>query len=236
MLRVVSTKDRDINYTLTYKNVKNINLRIKFDGSVCVSAPKYIDVFRIDDFVISKGEYVLSSIEKFKKMQGFKKAPKKYVSGESFKILGKDLRLKVIISNDEEVYSDGVFIYLKVCNDDFLKKQNLINKWISEKTVEIYNEIANEVYKKFEKYGVSFPEIKIRKMSTRWGSCQPTKGVITINSRLIEASRICIEYVMMHEFCHFIHANHSKNFYLLLQVMMPDWKYRKNILESSIYF
>ena len=157
-------------------------------------------------------------------MQGFKKAPKKYVSGESFKILGKDLRLKVIISNDEEVYSDGVFIYLKVCNDDFLKKQNLINKWISEKTVEIYNEIANEVYKKFEKYGVSFPEIKIRKMSTRWGSCQPIKGVITINSRLIEASRICIEYVMMHEFCHFIHANHSKNFYLLLQVMMPDWK------------
>ena len=97
MLRVVSAMDRDINYTLTYKNVKNINLRIKLDGSVCVSAPKYIDVFRIDDFVISKGEYVLSSIEKFKKMQGFKKAPKKYVSGESFKILGKDLRFNFFI-------------------------------------------------------------------------------------------------------------------------------------------
>ena len=234
MLRVVSTKYNDIKYTLTYKKVKNINLRIKFDGSVLVSAPKYVDVFKIDEFVRSKGEYVLSAIEKFKKSQGFKHSPKKYVGGESFKILGKDLRLKVIISDEEEIYSDGVFIYLKVRSDDFLRKQNLMNKWISNQTFEIYNEIVREFYKKFEKYGVSFPEIKIRKMTTKWGSCQPVRGIITLNSRLIETSRSCIEYVITHEFCHFIYPNHSKDFYLLLNVMMPDWKQRKNILESSV--
>lgn len=234
MLRVVSTKDNDIKYTLTYKKVKNINLRIKFDGSVLVSAPQYVDVFRIDEFVRSKGEYVLSAIEKFKKSQSFKPSPKKYVSGESFKILGKDLRLKVIISNEEEVYSDGVFIYLKVRSDDFSRKQNLMNKWISKQTIEIYNEIAHEVYKKFEKYGVSFPQIKIRKMTTKWGSCQPVREIITLNSRLIEVTRSCIEYVITHEFCHFIQPNHSKDFYSLLHVMMPDWKQRKNILEASV--
>lgn len=237
MLRVVSTKDSDIKYNLTYKKVKNINLRIKFDGSVCVSAPQYVDVLKIDEFVRSKKDYVLSSIEKFRRSQSFNPTPKKYVSGESFKILGKDLRLKVIISNDEEeIYSDGVFIYLKVNSNDFLRKQDLMNKWISKQMIEIYNEIGHRVYKKFEKYGILFPKIKIRNMTTRWGSCQPVRGVITLNSKLIETSKICIEYVMMHEFCHFIHANHSKNFYSLLQVMMPDWKYRKDILESSVYF
>lgn len=236
MLRVVSTKDNNIEYTLTYKNVKNINLRIKVDGNVCVSAPRSIDMFRIDEFVLSKANVILPSIEKFKNNQMFAPVPKKYVSGESFKFLGKDLRLKVLISNYEKVNSDGVFIYLNTRKGDITRKRNLIEKWINSQAYDIYNEISHEVYKNFEKYGISFPEIKIRKMTTKWGTCQPFKGVITLNSRLIEAPRCCIEYVIMHEFCHFIHPNHSKKFYTLLNVMMPDWKYRKDVLEKSVYF
>src|SRR5699024_9397669 len=101
-------------------------------------------------------------------------------------------------------------------------------------TMKIYNEIANDVYKKYVKYCIDFPPIKIRKMKKRWGSCQPKTKIITINSQLIEAPRFCIEYVMMHEFCHFIHPNHSKDFYTLLQVMMPDWKERKKMLEVTV--
>ena len=72
-------------------------------------------------------------------------------------------------------------------------------------------------------------------MKKRWGSCQHQTKTITINSQLIEAPRFCIEYVMMHEFCHFIHPNHSKDFYTLLQVMMPDWKERKKMLEVTVF-
>ena len=77
--------------------------------------------------------------------------------------------------------------------------------------------------------------LTVRKMKKRWGSCQPQTKTITINSQLIEAPRFCIEYVMMHEFCHFIHPNHSKDFYTLLQVMMPDWKERKKMLEVTVF-
>lgn len=236
MLRTVSVGTNIINYNLTYKDVKNINLRIKVDGSVSVSAPRCVNALKIDDFVISKSEYILSSLEKFKKMQEFAPKPKKYVSGESFNLLGSNLMLKVISAQKDEVFSDGVYLILNVRNtDDFAKKQRLVNKWIKDKTITTYNEVANDVYKEFKKHNVSFPKIRIRKMSTRWGSCQPAKGIVTLNSRLIEAPRICIEYVLMHEFCHFIHPNHSKKFYSLLQTMMPDWKERKKLLESNVY-
>ena len=76
--------------------------------------------------------------------------------------------------------------------------------------------------------------MRIRNMNTRWGSCLPNKGIITLNKRLIEAPKNCIEYVVCHEFCHFIHPDHSKCFYEVLQVMLPDWKCSKQLLESSI--
>ncbi|WP_295094925.1 M48 family metallopeptidase [Ruminococcus sp.] len=69
-------------------------------------------------------------------------------------------------------------------------------------------------------------------MTSRWGSCLPSKCIITLNKSLIEAPKCCIEYVVYHEFCHFIHPNHSKQFYSLLQIMLPDWKERKSLLEK----
>jgi predicted metal-dependent hydrolase len=70
-------------------------------------------------------------------------------------------------------------------------------------------------------------------MTSRWGSCQPKRGTITLNKRLIETPRSCIEYVVMHEFVHFRQPNHSKNFYDLLGVLMPDWNERKATLENG---
>lgn len=69
-------------------------------------------------------------------------------------------------------------------------------------------------------------------METRRGSCLVKKGIITLNTRLLEAPQNRIEYVVMHELCHFIHPNHSKNFYVFLTMLMPDWKERKRALEN----
>jgi DNA polymerase III alpha subunit len=98
----------------------------------------------------------------------------------------------------------------------------------------IFNEIMRDVYKRFVPYDISFPQLKLRSMVSRWGSCLVDKGVITLNKRLIEAPKNCIEYVIYHEFCHFVHPNHSKQFYTLLQVMLPDWKKSKKLLEDTI--
>ena len=100
----------------------------------------------------------------------------------------------------------------------------------------VFREIVNAIYPVFQKYGVIAPTLRSRSMDTRWGSCLPKEGIITLNKRLLEAPRNCIEYVVMHEFCHFIHPNHSKNFYDFLSMLMPDWKKRKKTLDANAMF
>ena len=66
------------------------------------------------------------------------------------------------------------------------------------------------------------------------GSCQPKRGIITLNSQLIKVPRNCIEYVVLHEFAHYIHPNHSRQFWDFVTMMMPDWKERKKELDKSV--
>ena len=90
----------------------------------------------------------------------------------------------------------------------------------------------SEIYTKFKPHGVRYPLITIRCMKSRWGSCQPQTGKITLNGNMIAAPREAIEYVILHEFAHFIHPNHSKEFYVLVESMMPDWKQRREMLNG----
>ena len=79
-------------------------------------------------------------------------------------------------------------------------------------------------------YGVKYPMVKIRTMKSKWGSCQPQQGKITLNGSMIASPKEAIEYVVLHELAHFVHPNHSKKFYEFVETLMPDWKTRKEKL------
>ena len=234
--RQVSCENGVITYQLTRKKVKNVNLRVKQDGSILVSANSRVPVAFIDDFIRQKQEFILSALAKFEeKRELHQDTPKNYISGENYTLLGKSLRLKVEESKNEDVYTDGICIFLKVKNkDNFRHKEIMMTKWLKEYQVKVFQEVILQTYTMFRKYDVPFPTLKIRTMKTRWGSCQPQKGIITLNSRLIEAPVDAIEYVVLHEFSHFIHPNHSKQFWNFVTMMMPDWKERKKGLENII--
>jgi hypothetical protein len=78
-------------------------------------------------------------------------------------------------------------------------------------------------------------ELKFRKMKRRWGSCSKAKKSILLNTELIKAPVECIDYVIVHELCHLKIANHSKDFYALLGVCLPNWKKWKDELENGNY-
>lgn len=233
----IKKNDLVLNYTLTRKNVKNINVRVKPDGSINVSANKRTDLREIEQFLLSKMDYLLKVQAKFKSSEQLDLQPKQYINGESFYILGKHLRLNVVESSDEMVSQDGLYIALTTKNStNHARKKQLMNTFLSEQCKSLFCEISLETHKLFAKYGIIEPEIKTRTMKTRWGSCLPQKNIITLNTKLLEVPRNCIEYVVLHEYCHFIHPNHSKDFYAFVSMLMPDWKERKKLLETTQMF
>ena len=235
--RTVFYEGNEISYQLEQKPVKNLNLRIHKDCKVYVSANPEVPVNKVDEFVVSKGQYICSAQKKFGEMALYSPKSKQYVSGETFYILGKGVRLKVEQASHNMISSDGVYLNLCIKDpQDFEKKKRMVSHFLDCQCDTTFGEIMSEIYPVFQKYGVAVPVLRLRNMETRWGSCLPRKGIITLNKRLLEAPRYCIEYVVMHEFCHFIHPDHSKHFYAFLTMLMPDWKERKRILDQSATF
>lgn len=231
------SEDKCVSYVYFIKNVKNINLRVKSNLDVVVSINRHVSLEELDKFIASKADFILNALDKFRELQKYAPRPKQYISGEGFKILGRDLRLKLSEGKEESIFTDGVYLFLVVKdNVDYERKKTLVDCWLYEQCKSEFEDVCIKIYGIFRKYGVSCPQIRIREMKSRWGSCQPKRGTITLNIRLIEAPRNCIEYVVLHEFCHFIHPNHSKKFYAFMQMLMPDWKERKRILESQEYY
>lgn len=234
--RTVKGKRQIIQYTLTRKAVKNLNMRVKPEGAILVSANPLVSAKYVDKFVLSHEEAIVKALEKYETIRQNASKALKYESGEKIYFLGQPLHLLLEASKVEGVDRFGDFLNLRVKDTaDFARKERVMKKWFSKMQREVFLKICDEIYPLFEPYGVKYPLIKIRTMKSRWGSCQPTKGVITLNARMIAAPREAIEYVVLHEFAHFIHPNHSKDFYALVETLMPDWKQRKEMLNETRY-
>jgi predicted metal-dependent hydrolase len=235
MKRIIYLDGRKVVYELERKNVKNINLRIRFDCSVYVSANDDTLINTIEDFLHDKSVYILSALDKYKKMSKSAKNKHNYITGENFPYLGDNLRL-VVKKGKRGISSDGECLTLSVRNVmDTALKERLVKKWYYTQCWEVSVEIMNENYPFFKKYNFTMPKLSLRNMVSRWGSCRPKRGIITLNKRLIEAPRNAFEYVVMHEFIHFLYPNHSRDFYGMLSKLMPDWKVRKRVLEETLF-
>lgn len=230
-VRIVRGIERNIEYILTRKAVKNLNMRIKPEGKILVSANRLVPVRYIDEFVLSHEKAIGRTLDKYAKSQEVKVQPLRYVSGEKVRILGEELHLLLEEAKVEGVDKFGQFLILRVKDTtDFARKEKVMKKWLKRKEREVFEDICTAIYPLVKNYGVKYPLIKIRDMKSRWASCQPQRGIVTLNGKMIAAPKEAIEYVVLHELVHFIHPNHSKDFYGLVEKLMPDWKMRKALL------
>lgn len=97
-------------------------------------------------------------------------------------------------------------------------------------------ELAQQVYSEFQRagYTVPIPTVRLRYMTSRWGSCTPLKEIITMNTRLLLGPTEFAHYVMVHEFAHFIEPNHSSRFYKVMSDVLPNWEQVK--AEMKAYY
>lgn len=231
----ITSGDKKISFNVKRKNVKNINLTVKPNLEVSVSANKKVSEEYIKEFVYRKANWIEKKLNYYESIQGENPGEKEYVNGEYFRYLGKQYRLKVFKSSEEHVKYLRGYIHLYSSNlDDINKKKTLLENWYVERSQIIFKESLQRTHELVKAYDIEFPDLVIRKMKSRWGSCHVNQNKITLNSVLIRAPKDCIDYVVLHELIHFKHANHGKDFYRLLNIIMPDWREKKKLLDELI--
>lgn len=229
--RRVSSAAGEIVYTLRRRKVKNLNLRVRPDGSVAVSIPVRCPLKRADEFVAAKGAFIRRAQEQFRRT-----APPERgvcIPGETVSVLGERLRLRTALGNPGAVRQGDTLLLTLPDPRDSTAAAELMNRWLDSLARERLPQILAGQYTRLRQgFDVAMPRLRIREMRTRWGSCLPQKGVVTLNRQLIFQPLPCVEYVALHELCHLVVPNHSPDFYAVVARWMPDWRERRAMLSG----
>lgn len=160
--------------------------------------------------------------------------PRQYVNGETHRYLGRQYRLKIIHNQPDFVKLTRGWLYVYTAKiRDRLHIKQLVEAWYLKQAERVFEERLVATLPRFAHLGVARPNLVIKQLEARWGSCT-SAGTITLNLRLMQVSKQYIDYVIVHELCHLVEHNHSKQFYLLLDRMMPDWRERRSGLNQAV--
>ncbi|HDN83814.1 MAG TPA: M48 family peptidase [Candidatus Altiarchaeales archaeon] len=221
---------RDIEVLVYKKDIKNFHLNVlPPNGKVRVSVPRSVSDETIRTFVIKKYHWIKKHVESFQEQE--RQTKREYVSGESHYFKGKRYILRINYGNRPKIeIINKKYIYFHVPKHYTVQqRQNYYEKWLR-------NELKKELeilVPKWEKIiGTKVNQIRIKKMKTKWGSCNPDAKRIWINLELIKKPREYLEYVIVHELVHLLEKNHNRRFKEIMDKYLPKWKiYRKQLNE-----
>lgn len=217
-----------IEFELLQEDRKTLSIEVLPTTKIKVKAPENKNKQDIIKKVQNKAKWITRQKRYF--VDNYKKTDeKKYVSGECFRYLGKQYRLKVIKSDTDSVKLKNGYLIVEY---NLKTPAKLINNWYKDKALSIYKKELDKCFQQFTTYKVVKPNLNIRKLTKRWGSYNKNSNTITMNIETIKANKDCIDYVIYHELCHSLHFSHNKEFYNLLESKCKDWNKLKNKLEK----
>ena len=225
--------DSEINVIVEFRKRKHFSLIVYPDLRVVARVPLKSKPARVETIIQKKLRWITKKIDYFNELEPIL-PPREFVSGETHYYLGRPymLRIQSGVKVKIEVIDNFIEMKLPVPGDN-KKAEKIMLDWYKQRAKELLIQRIEKYLPGFLDLGAAKPEVKFRKMKSRWGSCS-RKNIITLNTELIKAHYYSSDYVVVHELCHLIHLSHNKNFYNLLHNQMPDWKKRKKLLEKVV--
>lgn len=222
---------RSIPYRLHLSPRKRLRIVVTPALEVRAYAPSKFSEAAILEAVQSKAPWIARQLDAVREFHPLP-TPHKYVSGETFTYLGRQYRLRVETGDASPAKLRGRFLYvLTPDKGDTSAIVRRVDAWYRARAADTFHRYLTKWYDVGTRHGIPEPQLVMRRMRTRWGSCTAA-GRITLNVNLVQTPVHCIEYVIMHELCHLKHHNHSKAFYRLLTQCMPDWERRRATLQA----
>ena len=223
-----------INIQVVRKNIKNINFSVRApDGRVCISAPKYITDDALESAVLSRLGWIRKNILTIKSLPT--RPVKKYVSGEDHYYLGEPYKLEIV----EQTCKPHILLQTSATMQMFVRsnasivaREKLLYEWYR---TELKKRLPPLIEKWQPIIGKKVSEWGVKRMKTRWGTCNINKQRIWLNLELTKRSKECLEYVVVHEMTHLLERNHNARFKKLLDGFMPGWRDIESELKSNSY-
>jgi predicted metal-dependent hydrolase len=211
---------------------KTIALYVNRDGSVMVRAPLRVPFGEIFLFMRERWDWM--QIQRARFLEEPAPARLVYRDGEAFMHLGEPLMLRVRAGNRNLARLVNGELRVTLSPERMASEEGLgdvIGLWQRREAQRVFPLRLAFCHEAMHELGLPFPQLKIRKMRARWGSCTRS-AVVTLNLELIRMPLDCIDYVVTHELCHLVEFNHSPRFYELQSRFLPDWKQRRQRLDD----
>lgn len=196
------------------KNNKNLYLRVKEDLKIYATVPFLVSDRKIKSFILDNEEFVLKMIEEQKRKN--EKKNYFYLLGNKYNIIFDKNNTKTVIEN----------------NNIITKNNNTLESFKKKKALEIFTDRLEICYLLFEE-NIKYPDLRIYKMRRKWGHCNKMTCTITLNLELVDYSYSEIDYVIIHELCHLVYFNHSRDFWKLVKKYKSDYKENKKVLKEE---
>lgn len=229
MQRKIIVAGQPFLYEYEAKKVKNMNLRVRRDGTVHVSAPRFVPVSRTDAFVLAHMPLIARARERLaqKKRAEEEREQTLFYRGVSYPLAFAPGKRRLALR------ADGATLFC-AAPTDAEKCRRALEACVRELFYPVLLAACRRADGLFAARGVSPPkEIRLRKMKSMWGNCRPGEGILTFSTMLTAVEAAELDYVVFHEYTHFLHPDHSAAFYRALAEVCPDWRARRHALRHA---
>jgi predicted metal-dependent hydrolase len=211
------------------KAIKNVHLSVLPPaGKVRIAAPEHLSLDTIRVFAISKLAWIRKQQEGFREQE--RESPREYLDRESHYVWGRRYLLKVVEGDGPlSIELSHRRLVLRVPSGcDQGRKHARLEAWYREQLKAALPKLIG----KWERLiGVKLERFFVQRMKTKWGSCNPRRRTIRLNTDLAKKPPQCLEYIVVHELVHLLEPTHNARFIELMEQFMPKWQHRRQALN-----
>ncbi|MGW5662855.1 M48 family metallopeptidase [Streptomyces sp. NPDC003758] len=222
---------RGIGVDVTYKDIKNLHIGVYPPlGRVRVAAPHQLNDEQVRLAVIQRLPWIKEQREQLR--SAVRQSTREMVTGESHYVWGVRHRMKVIERPGRaHIELDGERLLLYVpAGTSTTRRRELLDHWYRE---QIRHVVPGLIAKWEPILKVSVPRWSIKRMKTKWGSCNRETGHIWFNVELAKKPPACLEYIVVHEMAHYLERHHNDRFTKLMERFMPNWRSLREQLNNA---
>ncbi len=220
----------DVAVDVVLKDIKNVHLSVHPPtGRVRISAPSRMNLDAIRVFAISKLDWIKRQQKKLHEQE--REPPREYIDRESHYLWGKRYLLTVkegYIAPLVEIKHSRLLLRVRPDTAEN-KRQAIVEEWYRG---QLKQAIPPLIARWGPIMGVTVERLFVRRMRTKWGSCNPGRSSIRLNTDLAKKPRECLEYVVVHEMAHLLEPTHNTRFIALMDTFMPNWRLQRDLLNQ----